>query len=480
MAPPVLSKASPIIIVGAGVFGLSTAIHLARRGYKDVTILDQQPYEVSRYSYDAGCDAASADYNKVMRAAYGSLKAYQDMGLDAIAEWHLWNSEIKAGQSLPPGFTQDDVVFVNNGSLELNSKEVLTQHQRDSITNMSKAGVGNTQVVLTNPKDVARAVQEGFGFAINPFGRPPEENYGLLDTMAGFVYADKACLFALHKAKTLGVKTILGGTPGTFKQFLRDSTSRVTGVRTANNDCRPADLVIMACGGWTPSLVPQMDNLCETTAGSVSIFQVSTGSPLWHRFAPDNFPTWAYDLKTGRQGGLYGFPRDPNGAVKIGYRGTKFTNPQLQPDGVLRSVPITRWTKNSIRQIPQIGADVISRFVQTFLPELIPCEVKTRLCWYTDSFDNHFVVDFIPELDGVMIASGGSGHGFHFLPILGNHVVDRIEGKSEGLLETWAWRKRRAEQTPINSIMEGLGSERALQTQALTREDSLQAQYNRL
>lgn len=55
-----IDKTSPIIVIGAGVFGLSTAIHLAERGYKRVTILDKQPYDKNCYSYDAGCDAASA------------------------------------------------------------------------------------------------------------------------------------------------------------------------------------------------------------------------------------------------------------------------------------------------------------------------------------------------------------------------------------------------------------------------------------
>jgi hypothetical protein len=56
--PP--AKTDSIIIVGAGIFGLSTAIHLARRGYTNVTVFDKQPYEKTLYSYTAGCDAASA------------------------------------------------------------------------------------------------------------------------------------------------------------------------------------------------------------------------------------------------------------------------------------------------------------------------------------------------------------------------------------------------------------------------------------
>lgn len=60
MASHVSSKSAPIVIVGAGVFGLSTAIHLVQRGYTNVKVLDKQTYHETEYSYDRGCDAASA------------------------------------------------------------------------------------------------------------------------------------------------------------------------------------------------------------------------------------------------------------------------------------------------------------------------------------------------------------------------------------------------------------------------------------
>jgi sarcosine oxidase/L-pipecolate oxidase len=53
-------KNDAINIVGAGIFGLSTALHLARRGYRNVTLFDKQPYDKTLYSYLNGCDAASA------------------------------------------------------------------------------------------------------------------------------------------------------------------------------------------------------------------------------------------------------------------------------------------------------------------------------------------------------------------------------------------------------------------------------------
>lgn len=55
-------KTTSVLIVGCGTWGASTALHLARRGYKNVTVLD--PYEVpSRIS-------AGNDINKIVRMKY--------------------------------------------------------------------------------------------------------------------------------------------------------------------------------------------------------------------------------------------------------------------------------------------------------------------------------------------------------------------------------------------------------------------------
>lgn len=230
------------------------------------------------------------DVNKILRAAYGSRIEYQTLALDAITRWKQWNDEIASGETLPSDFCKDDVLFTQNGYLTLTSDASLPEYERDAIRNMTKAGLARTQVDLSKPSDVRRAMADGFGFAINPFKR--KNNFGLLDTHGGFVYADRACRFALHKAESLGVKTLFGTAKGKFTTLLRDANGRVTGVRMANGDSHAAELTVIACGGWTPSLVPQLDNVCETTAGSVCMFQLPMGSALWEEFAPRNFPTW--------------------------------------------------------------------------------------------------------------------------------------------------------------------------------------------
>ena len=58
-----LQKSDPIIIIGAGAFGLSTALHLLKSGYDNITILEKDEQIPSRYS-------AANDLNKIVRAEY--------------------------------------------------------------------------------------------------------------------------------------------------------------------------------------------------------------------------------------------------------------------------------------------------------------------------------------------------------------------------------------------------------------------------
>ncbi|KAF2445986.1 hypothetical protein P171DRAFT_443562 [Karstenula rhodostoma CBS 690.94] len=73
----------------------------------------------------------------------------------------------------------------------------------------------------------------------------------------------------------------------------------------------------------------------------------------------------------------------------------------------------------------------LRRFVAEYLPELADENIEieiTRVCWYTDSFDNHFFIDYVPDTRGLFVATGGSGHAFKYIPNHGNWVVDVIEG----------------------------------------------------
>ena len=97
-------------------------------------------------------------------------------------------------------------------------------------------------------------------------------------------------------------------------------------------------------------------------------------------------------------------------------------------------------------KLPERSVRSIRQFVSTFLPDFdgVPF-YSTKLCWYTDSLDNSFVVsifiiidrktqlicikiDYVPDYaeQSVFVCTGGSGHGAKFFPVLGK-VCESIE-----------------------------------------------------
>lgn len=373
--------------------------------------------------------------------------------------------------------TKTDQVFVNNGHLTLSNEAQLPEFERQSVINMSRAGEEPTQLVTNDPDHKALAAARGLEHGMDPFRRAQRglNNVGLLDVAGGTAIADKGCRFALHKAQRLGVKFILDAQAGCLDSLTYDG-NRVVGIKTSDGKLHSARLVVLACGGWTPTLLPQLDGLCETTAGAVALLKLPKSSPLYSRFAPENFPSWTFNMRHGASGGLYGFARDDEGWLKIGYRGTKYTNPVKQADGKERSTPITRWSEEKITTIPQQAFSVIQGFLKENLPELANEGIDvslTRICWYNDTFDNHFVIDYVPDTDdSLMVVTGGSGHAFKYLPNIGRSVVDRMEGKGTDQLlsKLWQWRTRKAGQVPVNVLMEGSSGTRALNNVRLVQE----------
>ena len=80
-------------------------------------------------------------------------------------------------------------------------------------------------------------------------------------------------------------------------------------------------------------------------------------------------------------------------------------------------------------------------FLKMTLPELVDAPlVHTRRCLYTDTLDGHFWIDNHPEIKGLSVSSGGSGHGFKMAPLLGEIAADVVEEKSHQFSQRFRWR----------------------------------------
>jgi sarcosine oxidase/L-pipecolate oxidase len=168
-------------------------------------------------------------------------------------------------------------------------------------------------------KDVLRARSNGWGAKIDPLDKKARLGYNIavLDSTAGFVAAYKACHWAWHLCSRAGVRFVQDVVKGKVVSLVQEG-SRVAGIRTADGLEHRADMVIVAGGGWTPTLIPEVRDLLETTAGSIATITLdkNTMPSLWDKYAPDNMPVLTWGMKEGK--GVYMLPRTENGVVKFG------------------------------------------------------------------------------------------------------------------------------------------------------------------
>ncbi len=237
---------------------------------------------------------------------------------------------------------------------------------------------------------------------------------GFLERRAGYVESGRAVALLIERAKSLGVEL------HERRKFaaLDEGDDRVEGIVLDNGQRIPGDLVVLAAGAWTPYVLP-------FTRG----FLRATGQPVFHLrprqselFTPERFPVFGADISTT---GYYGFPLGREGVVKIANHGP---GREMSPESPDRAVT------------PQEEKD-LREFLSGTFPTLVDAPiVHTRICLYCDTHDGHFWIAPDPERLGLIVATGDSGHGFKFAPVLGEIIADAAEGKSNSLLEKFRWR----------------------------------------
>ncbi|KAL1723076.1 FAD dependent oxidoreductase-domain-containing protein [Schizophyllum commune] len=457
-------KTKNVLIVGAGVAGLSTSLHLARAGVP-VTVLDYQPYNVNGYSPSKGCDAASADVNKIFRASYGKEVGYQKLAFEARDIWMQWNKDLASTprEDLPEALSPGMTIFHECGVVRI------PHHPTAPVTEFEKEGMKTLSdeqrykhYILSSEEDKQRAKDAGLLDRLTVF---KWDGDGVLDMTGGYTVADKACAYAQYLCTKAGVKFVFGEA-GKVVNLVKEG-GKVVGVKTADGQTHRADLVILACGGWTPSLLPEVCDRLETTAGSVVQIQLPPKDErpdLWDKLSPERSVVWTKgfnDAKAAPRANIYGFPRTEDGIIKIGYRGIKFTNFVDHPlaPGLRISYPKTKYTAEKESRVPVISIEVVKDTIKEILPDLAEHGkiVDTRLCWYCDSLDNNFLVDYVPQYgDSLAVVSGGSGHMFKFLPVLGKHVLDVLSHKDTEYTRLWKWPMPEKETIPWVDKTNGL------------------------
>src|SRR5262245_6320483 len=105
-----------ILVIGGGVFGLTAALELRRRGHR-VTLADSGPIPSPL--------AASTDVSKVVRTDYGRDILYTELMEHALPRWREWNERWKQKLYHETGFLILSSDPMARNSFELSSYETL-------------------------------------------------------------------------------------------------------------------------------------------------------------------------------------------------------------------------------------------------------------------------------------------------------------------------------------------------------------------
>jgi len=373
---------SRIIIVGAGINGVTAAIELKKRGH-EVVLFDPGPLPHPL--------AASTDISKVVRTAYGADEDYTALAERSIKHWRKWNQEF--GTKL---YHEIGVMFVRRREMEPGDFEY------ESFKLQQKRGL---KVVRMSGRQLSQRF---------PAWNPDLYRDGVLEIEAGYVESGRVVATLIGRAKSLGINLREG------VRFLRLETDhdRVQGIAADNGERIAGDIVVMASGAWTPYLLPFTKNFFRATGQPV--FHLRPSQP--ELFAPECFPVFGADITTT---GYYGFPINSDGVVKIANHGP---GREMSPE-------------SSGQVVNSEDEKNLRKFLGATFPALAEAPiVHTRVCMYCDTHDGHFWIARDPEREGLVVAAGDNGHGFKFAPVLGEIIADAVEEKDDPLLNKFRWR----------------------------------------
>jgi len=431
---------STILIVGSGTFGLSTAYSLTQNplfASSKITLIDRLPFPAS--------DAASIDTSRIIRADYADI-AYSSLAFEAQEKWRneWWGDGIYHETGL--------AVVVNSGlSDKANNGELGREYMRKSMENVLKLGLktgtksnGGDVEELQTTTDIRRVFNDDSpGAAAKAQQERPEQktslagDFGYVNWRSGWADAEKAMRALRAKLEATNRVDFVHGTV----KRLRFSSSAVEGVQLADGASHSADLVMLATGAWTPALIDTR-GVCSATGQCLAYLPIDARE----QHALGDCPTLLNESS-----GLFMIPPQGN-ILKVARHGYGYINPTTIPhpekDGetITVSLPRTHITHPG-QGLPKEGLDACRGFLHDVLPSFKGRQfTNSRICWYTDTAKGDWILSYHPKYKNLFVATGGSGHAYKFLPVVGDKIVQCVLGKTPDLFKgKWEWPERAEE-----------------------------------
>ena len=355
-----------VIVAGVGGMGSATLAELAARGARVLGL------ERASIPNDGG---SSHGVNRIIRLAYMEDPAYVPLLRRAYERWRAL--EQQAGE----------LILVITGGVDVGLPD--SQTVRGALESCHRHDLEHE--VLEADELMGRF----------PGFRVPRTFQAVFQPEGGFVLSERAIaaharLALANGADLRGHEAVLGWWP----------EGDGVAVRTERDLYRARRLVISA-GAWAARLLPTLAGL------AVPERQIL----MWSRtlrpehFAVGAFPVFILDVPEGR---FYGFPEYGIPGFKVGlyhHRGQV-----VDPDA---------WDRAHLE--PEDEA-ALRAGTSRYFPDADGPALTLKACLFTNTPDEHFIIDMLPGNNDVIVASPCSGHGYKFASVVGEILADLATG----------------------------------------------------
>ncbi|MFI5975768.1 N-methyl-L-tryptophan oxidase [Streptomyces sp. NPDC051452] len=360
-----MSPSYDVIVIGLGGMGSAAAHHLSARGARVLGLERFGPVH-NRGSSHGG--------SRITRQSYFEDPAYVPLLLRA---YELYEDLARA--------TGREIAVLSGGVM------VGRPESRTVSGSLLSARRWDLPHEMLDAKEIRRRF---------PTLAPDDDEVALYERKAGLLRPENTVAAHLQLATRQGARLHFEEPMLRWEPY-RDGVR----VHTAE-DTYTAERLVICPGAWAPRLLDDIGVPVTVERQVMYWFQPRSGI---ERFVPRRHPIYVWEDTAGVQ--VYGFPAidGPEGGAKVAFfRKGRVTTPET----IDRTVH-----DDEVRAM----ADHMSRHV----PDLPGTFLKAATCMYSTTPDEHFVIARHPlHPESVTVACGFSGHGFKFVPVVGEILAD--------------------------------------------------------
>lgn len=354
------------IIIGVGGMGSAALYHLAKRG---VNVLGIDQFSVP---HEMG---SSHGLTRIIRLAYYEDPSYVPLLHRSYKLWEILEHE------------SNEKLFYQTGSIDMGSED-------------SEVFAGSLQSCLEH--NLAHEVLSSAELTQRfPGYRLPSHIKAVFQPQGGLLVPEK-CIeehvnIAQKSGATLHTNERVQGWDIMGDGRIQVATDKAT---------YQAEKLIISGGAWASKLLPQLQQ--KAVPERQVLIWLETQKPDW--FTPERFPVWNAQVEEGR---YYGFPEfNPNSDTP----GMKFgrwhhRDEICDPDTVDRNV------------YPEDEA-ILRQFGEKYFPNGSGRTLSMKACMFTNTTDEHWILQTLPDIPQVSVAAGFSGHGFKMASVIGEILAD--------------------------------------------------------